>query len=169
MYEVWKQIKNVPKCEVSNLGRFRKKNPKNGYRYLKPYKKWNKQYYVVKLDGKECNCARAVANAFIKPLKPKDRVRHKNGLSFDNYYRNLEVLDIKECGTKTGFIARSRNVVLVENGEIKKLWRSGRKAAKHLFISKQTVSDYCNGKVKKKMFNLMWEDDYFKKLEKEGK
>ena len=32
---------------------------------------------------------------------------------------------------------------------------------KELYISYQTVSDYCNNKVESPMFNLMWEDDYF--------
>ena len=40
MYETWKQIQYDPRYEVSNLGRFRKRN-KKGYRYLKPYKKHN--------------------------------------------------------------------------------------------------------------------------------
>ena len=162
MYEIWKPIEFNTRYEVSNFGRFRKKNPKNGYRYLKPYKKRN--LYVVKLKDKEFNCARLVASAFIRPLKNNEQVYHKNGLQFDNFYRNLEILSPKELGKRTGHISRSKRVVLVENGEIKKSWRSTRKAAKDLFICRQTVSDYCNGKVKKKMLNLMWEDDYFDKV-----
>ena len=161
MYEMWKSIELDPRYEVSNFGRFRKKL-KKGYRYLKPYKKHN--LYVVKMKDKEYNCARLVASAFIRPLKNNEQVLHKNGLAFDNFYRNLEVLSPKELGKRTGHISRSKRVVLIENGEIKKSWRSSRKAAKDLFICRQTVSDYCNGKVKKKMLNLMWEDDYFDKV-----
>lgn len=161
MYETWKKIEYDQRYEVSNFGRFRKKL-KNGYRYLKPFKKH--ELYVVKIRDKELNCARLVANAFIKPLNNNEQVYHKNGLQFDNYWRNLEILSPKELGKKTGHIAKSKRVVEIKNNEIKRSWRSSRKAAEELFISRQTVSDYCNGKVKKKMFNLMWEDDFFEKV-----
>lgn len=164
MYEEWRIIfKDDPRYEVSNFGRFRKKL-KKGYRYLKPYKKRN--LYVVKLGYKEYNVARLVANEFIRPLKNNEQVLHKNGLAFDNFYRNLEILNPKELGKKVGHIARSKRVVEVKDNEIKRTWRSSRKAGEKLFISRQTVSDYCNNKVKKKMYNLMWEDDYFMELEK---
>lgn len=167
MYELWKQIQYDLRYEVSNLGRFRKKNKVKGYRYLKPYKKHN--LYVVKMNGKEYNCARLVANAFIKPLKSNEQVYHKNGLQFDNFYRNLEILTPKVLGKKVGHLSRSKRVVEIKNNEIIRSWRSSRKAEKELFISRQTISDYCNNKTKKKMYNLMWEDDYFEKLEKEGR
>ena len=67
----------------------------------------------------------------------------------------------KELGKRTGYISKSKRVVEVKNGEIIRDWPSSRKAAKDLYISYQTVSDYCNNKVESPMFNLMWEDDYF--------
>lgn len=164
MYEEWKEIELAPRYEVSNLGRIRKKNPKNGYRYLKPFKKWNSSKYVIKVDGKELTVSRLVANAFIRPLQKGDTVLHKNRLDFDNYYRNLLIMNKKQCGKATGGISRSKRVVLLEGDEIKRMWKSSRKAAKDLYISRQTVSDYCNNRTKKKMFNLMWEDDYFDKV-----
>ena len=159
MYEEWKSIEYDTRYQVSNFGRFRKKNPKNGYRYLKPFRKHD--LYVIKINDKHVNCARLVANAFIRELKPNEQVYHKNHLSFDNFYRNLEILSPKELGKRTGYIATSKRVVEVKNNEIVRTWRSTRKASKELFISRQTISDYCNKKVKKPMFNLMWEDDYF--------
>lgn len=168
MYETWKPIKLDPRYEVSNLGRFRKKI-KKGYRYIKPYGRKKNNIYRIKINGKELNCARLVANAFLRPVKEDEVVYHKNHLQFDNHFRNLEILNRKQIGKKTGFISKARSVVLIEDGEIKKMWRSTRIAAKHLFVSCQTVSDYCNNKTQNKMFNLMWEDDYFKELEKEGR
>lgn len=171
MYEQWKSIEYDPRYEVSNFGRFRKKL-KKGYRYLKPFPKHKHiktSIYCIKIGNKERNCARLVANAFIQPLTSDDCVFHKNGLQFDNHFRNLDILTRQEVSKKTGHISRSQSVVLIKNGEIKKWYRSGRVAGKELFISYQTVSDYCNGKVKNKMYNLMWEDDYFKQLEKEGR
>lgn len=116
----------------------------------------------MKIKDKEMNCARLVANAFIRKLKDSDRVYHKNHLEFDNYYRNLEILSLTELGKRTGHISKSQRVVEVKDEEIIRSWSSARKAAKSLFISYQTVMDYCNKKVKKPMYNLMWEDDYFR-------
>lgn len=157
--EIWKSIEYDPRYQVSNYGRFRKKNPKNGYRYLKPFRKRN--LFQVKIKDKDFNCARLVANAFIKTLSKEDRVYHKNKNESDNYYRNLEVVSLKELGKRTGHISKSQRVVEVKDEDIIRDWPSARKAAKDLFISYQTVMDYCNNKVKKPMFNLMWEEDYF--------
>ena len=157
--ELWKPIEYDTRYQVSSYGRFRKKNPKNGYRYLKPFRKHN--LFLVKIKDKDFNCARLVANAFIKQLASNDRVYHKNKIEFDNYYKNLEVISLKELGKLTGYISKSKRVVEVKNGEIIRDWPSSRKAAKDLYISYQTVSDYCNNKVESPMFNLMWEDDYF--------
>ena len=158
MVEEWKTIEYDKRYQVSNFGRF-KKRLKKGYRYLKPYKKHN--LYVIKIKDKPFNTARLVANAFIRELKPSEQVYHKNHLNFDNHYRNLEILSPKELGKRTGHISKAKRVVEVKDNEIVRAWRSSRKAAEKLFISRQTVSDYCNKKVKKPMFNLMWEDDYF--------
>ena len=163
--EIWKSIEYDSRYQVSNWGRFRKKNPKNGYRYLKPFRKQN--LFLIKVKDKNMNCARLVANAFIKKLSSTDRVYHKNKLENDNFYRNLEVISLKELGKRTGHISKSKRVVEIKNNEIIRDWRSARKVSKDLFISYQTVMDYCNNKVKKPMYNLMWEDDYFdKELEK---
>lgn len=157
--EVWRSIAYDTRYQVSNYGRFRKKNPKNGYRYLKPFRKHN--LFLVKIKDKDMNCARLVANAFIKTLSANDRVYHKNHLEYDNFYRNLKVVSLQELGKLTGHISKSQRVVEVKNNEIIRDWPSARKAAKDLFISYQTVMDYCNKKVQKPMYNLMWEEDYF--------
>ena len=159
--EFWKQIEYDTRYEVSNFGRFRKKT-KKGYRYLKPFRKHN--LFIVKLGYKEYICSRLVANYFIKRLTPEDKVYHKNKLEFDNYYKNLIILSLEELGKRTGYISRSKRVVEVKDNEIVRSWRSSRQASKELYISRQTVGDYCNNKVFKKMYNLMWEDDYFDKV-----
>ena len=161
-YEEWKEIEDDPRYEVSNYGRFRKKNKVNGYRYLKPYKKCN--LFVIKVNGKPKNCARLVANYHIRKLTKNDCVYHKNKLSFDNFVYNLEIVNKKDIGKLTGHIATSKRVVQVKNGEIIRSWRSARRCAKDLFISRQTATDYCNGKVNRPVYCLMWEDDYFKKI-----
>lgn len=160
MHEEWKTMDFNPRYEVSNFGRFRKLN-KKGYRYLKPYRKWNRNYYAIKLDSKEYGCAKLVATYFIRPLKENERVYHKNKMEFDNYYRNLEIITKKEYGKRTGYLSNSKRVVLIEDGEVKKFYRSARAAARDLYISKQTATDYCNNRYKKKIYDLRWEDDYF--------
>lgn len=160
--EIWKSIDYDLRYQVSCYGRFRKKNLVNGYRYLKPFRKKNQ--YLIKIRDKDMNCARLVANAFVKKLNSSDRVVHKNRVPNDNYYQNLEVISLQELGKRTGYISKSRRVVEVVNNEIIRDWPSARKAAKDLFISYQTVIDYCNKKVKKPMFNLMWEEKYFNKF-----
>lgn len=160
--EVWKEIEQDKRYQVSNYGRFRKKNKVNGYRYLKPFRKGN--LFLVKIKDRDMNCARLVANAFIQKLTNSDRVYHKNKLEFDNYYKNLKIMSLQELGKRTGHISRSKRVVEIKNDEIIRYWRSSREASKELYISRQTVSDYCNNKVKKKMYNLLWEDDYFDKV-----
>ena len=159
MIEIWKTIEYDSRYEVSNYGRFRKRNPKNGYRYLTPFRKRN--LFVIKIKDKEMNCARLVANNFIKRLAPTDRVYHKNKIENDNYFTNLEIISLKELGKRTGHISKSQRVVEIDNNEIIRDWSSARKCAKDLFVSYQTVMDYCNKKTKNPMFNLMWEDDYF--------
>lgn len=161
MYEEWKLIEYDTRYQVSNFGRFRKKL-KKGYRYLKPFRKHN--LCVVKIKNKEFNCGRLVASSFIRPVQDNEYVWHKNGSIFDNFYRNLKIVSGTKLGKMTGHISRSKRVVLVENNEITKTWRSTRVASKDLYICRQTISDYCNKKVQKPMFNLMWEDDYFDEI-----
>lgn len=161
MVEEWKTIEHDNRYQISNFGRVRKKL-KKGYRYLKPFKKRN--MYVVKINYEAFIISRLVANAFIRPLTKEDRIYHKNKLEFDNFYRNLKIMSAKDIGKRTGYISRSRAVVEVKNNEIVRRWRSSREAGRKLFISFQTICDYCNNKVKKPMLNLMWEDDYFEKV-----
>lgn len=48
------------------------------------------------------------------------------------------------------------SIVDMEN---KCFYKGTREAGKALHISRQTVSDYCNGKVKKPMFKIRWARD----------
>lgn len=158
MQEEWKRIDNT-RYYVSNFGRIKKANPKNGYRFIKPFRHKNK--FIVKIEGKQRVVSRLVANAFIRPLKANERVFHKNNMEWDNYYRNLQIMGLKELGKRTGHISRSKRVVEVKDGEIIRDFRSIRECGRKLYMSYQTVLHYCNGLVKKPMYNLMFEDDYF--------
>lgn len=160
MQEEWKIIEYDSRYQVSNFGRFRKQTNAE-YRYLKPYQKQGRLIYVIKINGKEHNCARLVAHYHIRPLLQNERVYHKNKMNSDNFVRNLKIVSLKELGKMTGHLSKSQSVVEVENGKVKRRWDSARKSAKDLYVSYQTVMDYCNGKVKKPMYNLLWEEDYY--------
>lgn len=71
---------------------------------------------------------------------------------------NIRILSIHEMSVLTGRTKRrkARPVGQYENGSLIRKWDSARDAAKDLFVSRQTVSDYCNLKVKKPMYDLRW-------------
>ena len=167
--EIWKQIENTD-YEVSNLGRVRRyvtNHPmikKPFYRYLTPYKKISykgkhKTAYIqiVVHADKVYKLQRLVAHYFIRPLTKNDVVINKNNI-YDCRVENLKIISKSEHGKKTGHLARQRKIALIEKGVIKKIFKSTREAEKELYISRQTVSDYCNGKVAKPMYNLRWAD-----------
>ena len=49
--------------------------------------------------------------------------------------------------------------IFCNGGVISKIFKGTREAADKLIISRQTVSDYCNGKVEKPMYKLYWADE----------
>lgn len=55
---------------------------------------------------------------------------------------------------------QSRGVVEVVDNKVQRKWESISKAAKELYLTRQTIMNYCNNKTKNKVFNLMWEKDY---------
>lgn len=71
---------------------------------------------------------------------------------------NIRVLSVHDMSVLTGRTKRrrARPVGQYENGSLIRKWDSARDAAKDLFVSRQTVSDYCNFKVKKPMYDLRW-------------
>ncbi len=157
--EIWKSILNS-KYEISSYGRVRRFYKYN-YRYLKTFRKGSIQ--IVKLTinekGKDYNVAKLVIEAFIRKLKDNEVVYHKNGVITDNELSNLEILTRTEAGKRTGWQSHRKGIVMLDNeGVISKIFKGTRDAADKLFISRQTVSDYCNGKVEKPMYKLYWAD-----------
>lgn len=57
-----------------------------------------------------------------------------------------------------GKVIEKRTVVEVKEGKITRKWSSIRQAATDLYLTRQTVMNYCNGKTKKKQFELEWGD-----------
>lgn len=162
--EIWKKILNS-KYEVSNYGRFRKLYKYN-YRYLKTFRKGSLQ--IIKLTiagiGKDYNVGKLVVESFVRKLNDDEVVYHKNGIISDNQLSNLEITTRSEAGKRTGWQSCRKSVVMLDSdGIIEKIYKGTRDAANNLFISRQTVSDYCNKKVKRPMYQLYWADELIEK------
>lgn len=129
-------------------------------RQLKGYKKGN--LYCVKLTNhhgitKEYTFQRIIWETFKGPIPPGYLVTRKIAVLTENGMHNLRLRTKQQHGKKTGALARSKQVELLnEKGEIIDSWSSARKAAKELYFSYQTIMDYCNQKVKKPLVNVRW-------------
>lgn len=135
--EIWERILNS-KYEISNYGRVRRFY-KYKYRYLK---------------------------TFNRKLKAEEVAYHKNEIISDNRLSNLQITTRSEAGKRTGWQSHRKSIVMLDNeGVIIKVFKGTRDAAKNLFISRQTVSDYCNKRVENPMYDLYWGDEL---IDKEG-
>lgn len=155
--EKWKQIQNS-KYEVSNYGRI-KRNYKNKSRILSTFRKGTIQIVKIKVENKakDYNVAKLVIESFIRKLNNNEVVYHKNQIISDNRLQNLEIITRQEAGKRTGSISKRKAVILLnDENDIIKVFQSAREAGKFLYMSGQTVCDYCNGRVQKKTLNLIW-------------
>lgn len=122
----------------------------------------NGNVWVVKLTDrnkvtKELQYARVIWETFKGPIPPDYLVVRKLSILNENGILNLRLRTKSQHGKKTGPTSRSKIVVLLDDeGNIVDSWPSARKAAKDLFVSYQTVSDVCNGKVQKPVINVRW-------------
>lgn len=150
---MWKQIEDT-NYYIDVNGRIKKIHKNKKEKILKTYRKGSIQ--IIKINGKQRNVARLVVESFYRKLKKDEVVVHVNGIILDNRLENLKIMKKKEAGKITGALAKQKTILLMENGEIKQIFKGTREAERKLFISRQTVSDYCNNKVKHKMYDLIW-------------
>lgn len=150
---MWRQIEDT-NYYIDVNGRIKKAYKNKNQKILRTYRKGSIQ--IIKINGKQRNVARLVVESFYRKLKKDEVVVHVNGIILDNRLENLKIMKKKEAGKITGALAKQKTILLMENGEIKQIFKGTREAEKKLFISRQTVSDYCNDKVKHKMYDLIW-------------
>ena len=150
---MWRQIEDT-NYYIDVNGRIKKVYKNKNQKILRTYRKGSIQ--IIKINGKQRNVARLVVESFYRKLKKDEVVVHVNGIILDNRLENLKIMKKKEAGKITGALAKQKTILLMENGEIKQIFKGTREAEKKLFISRQTVSDYCNDKVKHKIYDLIW-------------
>lgn len=100
---------------------------------------------------KEERVHRLVAETFLRKPKQNEVLRRVNGVKTDVFIGNLEWIDRHKLGELTGPHSRRKPVVKINaDGEEVEFYTSGREAARQNFMSRQTISDYCNGRYKNK-------------------
>lgn len=152
--------------KISNYGRF-KRIYKSKEVVLLPYlrKQCGNMHIKVKFNGiyKQYRVKDLVAAHFLRKPRANEVLYHSNGIKTDDFAGNLQWIDRKKLGTKTGGKSKSKAVVKVntETMEIVDEWRSTREAARNTPYSYQSISNYCN-KVVKNMYGdvFMWLEDY---------
>lgn len=53
---------------------------------------------------------------------------------------------------------KSKSVVEIKNGKVIREWHSVYRASKELYLTRQTIMNYCNGKTKNKQIDLRWKE-----------
>jgi hypothetical protein len=151
--EQWERYAN--NYYFSNYGRV-KRIGKTKEWLINPYTKTNTKGHkalYVHIHAKEIRVSNVIYRLFIGSIPEGYRVHHKDNVYTNNDYMNLELLSMKELGQVTGYRSRRRLIYDIDN---KCFYKGTREAAAKLYVSRQTISDYCNGKVKKPMLNLRW-------------
>jgi hypothetical protein len=112
------------------------------------------QRLVVKLtkDGKakEEIVLSLIARTFLGPIPDGAVPYHKNGMQSENHINNIAYIPRQELGKLTGYSSRNKIVVKLDScGQDVEYYRSAREAAKKNFLSRQAITDRCNGKTKR--------------------
>lgn len=53
----------------------------------------------------------------------------------------------------------NRIVIEIKDNKIVRQWNSINQAAKELYLTRQTIMNYCNNKTKNKQYDLRWKED----------
>lgn len=138
---------------VSDDGAFQRRYKNGKIKNLKTYTKSNNRHnLVIKIHQKEVNARRLVWETFNGAIPEGYIVRNKHGYKTMCDIYNLECVPrIKE--QRLGGMARGKRVKDKDTGRI---YKSARTAEKYLHISAQSICDYCNGRIKKPLYNLEW-------------
>lgn len=170
MIETWRDIPEYGgKYQADREGNIRRVFPSGKTRMMSQYykKMSGSQRLVVKLTKdkkpKEETVLNVIARTFLGPAPEGCVPYHKNGCQTENHLNNIAYITRKELGKLTGSASGRRPVVKIDqNGEIVDVYSSAREAARHNYLSRQCVTDRCNGKWKSAFapdgYAYAWED-----------
>ena len=170
MIEVWKDIPGYDgRYQADKEGNIRRVFPSGKTRMMSQYHKrmTGSQRLVVKLtkDGKskEETVLNVIARTFLGPIPEGHVPYHKNGCQTENHLNNIAYITRRELGKLTGSASGRRSVVKIDpNGEIVDVYSSAREAARQNYLSRQAVTDRCNGLRKSAFapdgYAYAWED-----------
>ena len=153
--EIWKRYRDTDYW-TSTYGRVKRVYSRNE-RLLKPYRKNPKRggwYLLVKVYGKPVKVSAMVWESFNGPIPAGYALVHRNRYQGDNALINLQLLTCEKLGSYYGGRTKKRKLVYDIDNNV--FYKGTREAAKALHISRQTVCNYCNGKVKKPVINIRW-------------
>ncbi len=137
-----------------------KKYKKSGItRLVKGYIK--RGFRVVKINYKECRFARVIARTFMKNYQDDLLIGYKDGNKENCSLQNLYLYSRRQHGKKTGYLSNSVPVI-VDDSKGRKEYRSVRCAAKHLYVSYQTLLDYLAGRVEHSVLEKQGRKIYLK-------
>jgi hypothetical protein len=104
-------------------------------------------FRVVKINYVECRFSRVIARAFMKNYQEDLLIGYKDGNRDNCSLQNLFLYSRRTHGKKTGYLSKSTPVIVKDFKKDPIEYRSVREAAKHLYVSYQTLLDYLAGRV----------------------
>jgi len=111
--------------------------------------------FIIKMGTKTFMAKHLIASKFYKKYYQGICIELIDGNPKNVSITNMRFYSMKTHGKRTGYLAKSKSVVIFRIGHEPVHYRSVRAAAKALYCSYQTLSDYLNGKVKKSVITEM--------------
>lgn len=168
MTESWKDVPGYNgKYQISASGKIRRVFPSGKTRELHPCLKKERDLIIHLTDAlgrtKEHRFLSLVALTFLGPSPVNCVPYHVNGCKSENNIQNIAYINRRDLGKKTGAAAKRKPVAkLNKEGEVVEVYSSAREAARHNYMSYQTIMDYCNRKRKSAFapdgFAYAWDD-----------
>ena len=169
----WKPVPGTKDYLVSREGGIRRVWKSGKVTDLKPQRKLTDRGrpQIVRLtiggQRKECVVSHLVAAAFLGKPPAGTVLWHKNGIKIDNHVENLAYITRQELAKKTAHKSHGQAVFKIDkDGNEVEVYRSAREAARHNYMSYQTVIDRCNHKVKNEYFSADYTFRWANEIEK---